>query len=69
MEDFCWNYDILLPVLNMFSFDTEEYCVEVNYKVYCAMALKKGLQKISTKTAIFIATKHEKQIWQLFKFV
>ena len=48
----------------MFSFDTEEYCVEVNDKVYCAMALKKGLQKISTKTAIFIATKHEKQIWQ-----
>ena len=32
MEDFSSNNDILLPVLNAFTFGTEEYCLDVNYK-------------------------------------
>ena len=30
----------LLPVLNTFTFDTEEYCLNLNYKVNDAKALK-----------------------------
>ena len=40
VDDFCSNYDIMLPVLNTFTFDTEEYCPDVNYKVNDASALK-----------------------------
>ena len=40
MEHLCSNYEILLPVLNTFTFDTEEYCLDINYKVNDARALK-----------------------------
>ena len=40
VEDFSSNYDILLPLLNTFTFDTEECCLDVNYKVNDARALK-----------------------------
>ena len=34
------NYEILLPVLNTFTVDTEEYSLEVNYKVNDGKGLK-----------------------------
>ena len=30
MEDFISNYEILVPVLNTFIFDTEEYSLGIN---------------------------------------
>ena len=33
VEDFSSNYDITIPVLNLFTFDTEEYYLHVNYNV------------------------------------
>ena len=33
VEDFSSNYDIIIPVLNLFTFDTEEYYLHVNYNV------------------------------------
>ena len=35
------NYKIFFPVLNTFTGDTEEYSLDVNYKVNDAKALKK----------------------------
>ena len=35
------NYKILFPVLNTCTGDTEEYSLDVNYKVNDAKALKK----------------------------
>ena len=43
MEDISSNYDILLPVLNTFTFDTEEYYQDVNYKVNDGRALKTSI--------------------------
>ena len=40
MEDFSLNYDILFPVLNTFTFDTEDHGLGVNYKVNNARPLK-----------------------------
>ena len=40
LKDFSSNYDILLPVLNTFTFDTEEYYLDVNYNVNDARILK-----------------------------
>ena len=37
------NYKIFFPVLNIFTGDTEEYSLDVNYKVNDAKALKKTL--------------------------
>ena len=40
MEDFSSNYDILLPILNTFTFDNDEFCLDVNYKVNDASVQK-----------------------------
>ena len=34
VEGFSWNYDILLLVLDTFTFDKEELCLDLNSKVY-----------------------------------
>ena len=34
------NYDILIPVLNTFAFETEEYCLDDNYMVNDVKALR-----------------------------
>ena len=40
VEDFSSNYNILLPVLNKFNFDIEEYCLDGKYMVIDARAMK-----------------------------
>ena len=37
------GYDVLLPILNTFTFDTEEYCLDINYKVNDIKALKTSI--------------------------
>ena len=44
------NYDILIPVLNTFTFETEEYCLDDNYMVNDAKAMRgKGVSSRSVK--------------------
>ena len=40
VEDFSSNYDIFLTVFKTFTFETEEYCLDVNDKVNDGRAVK-----------------------------
>ena len=48
MEYFSSDYHILLPVLNTFTFETEEYCLDVNSKLNDAQ----GPEKTSINIAV-----------------
>ena len=56
VEDFSSNYDIFLPVFNTFTFDTEEYYLDFNYKVNHARAMKNLYHHCSLIQRFEIAT-------------
>ena len=49
LEDSNSNYEFLLPILNTFTFDTEEYCLGVTFKVRdCSHITKANFFRILT---------------------